>query len=80
VEFIATAINSEASRELAKVLLKDFDQRFHPAEGGRVQYLSEVITGRYTRPITLHHYFFKAAFLDPRVRSFLPQMMTAVDL
>jgi hypothetical protein len=65
---------------LAKVLLKDLDERFHPDDDGRVQYLSNVTAGRYNRHITLHPYFFLAAFVDPRVRPLLPQMLTAQGL
>jgi hypothetical protein len=80
VKFINNDTKSSAALELAKVLLKDLDERFRPEIDGRVQYLSSVTTGRYNRHITLHPYFFLASYLDPRVRPLLPQMLTASGL
>ena len=77
------AIGSEHTEEpvknLTQILLDDFDQRYHPAEGGKVRYFREDVLGRGQRYIGLHQYFFFASFLDPRVLQILVDIMTNED-
>ena len=53
--------------DLTNILLKDFDERYSPAENGKVKYSREDLTGCRNHYIGLHQYFFFASFLDPRV-------------
>lgn len=58
--------------ELTKVLLKDFDERFVPAdEEGHVRYTGRADIGKGNRYIYLHPYFMIASLLDPRVKGHL---------
>lgn len=79
VEVIASEDTEDPVRELTKILLKDFDERYHPAEGGKVKYFREDVLGRGQRYIGLHQYFFFASFLDPRVLPILVDIMTDED-
>ena len=67
-------------RKLTKILLRDFDQRYHPKAGGKLSYVSTATVGFGNRYTGIHHYFFKAAFLDPRTHKGLKNMMTSDDL
>jgi len=67
-------------KQLAKLLLADFNERYHPASDGEsVMYLSKAEIGRGNRYITVHPYFFVASLLDPRTKNMLPSMMTDED-
>ena len=80
VDVIGCEDTEEPVRELTKILLKDFDDRYHPAEGGKVQYFREDVVGRGQRYIGLHQFFFFASFLDPRVLPILKEdIMTDED-
>lgn len=59
-------------KELTKILLKDWDSRYHPAdEAGKVKYESEVSVGFRNRYTGVHPYYFIASYLDPRVKHML---------
>ena len=62
---------TDSVRHLAKVLLKDLDNRYHPPKDSpsKLQYLSKVKTGAWNRYITLHPFVFFASFLDPRTKN-----------
>ena len=67
----------EEVRALAKILLADFDKRYHPAStNGKLAYSNVASVGFGNRYTTVHHYFFVAAFLDPRTKPLLREMMT----
>jgi hypothetical protein len=65
VDVIDCEDTEDPVRALSKILLKDFDERYHPAERGKVRYFREDVLGREQRYIGLHQYFFFASFLDP---------------
>ena len=75
-----TVIEEEATRpevkRLTKILLKDFDERFQPEDEGKVKYNRVAEKGRGNRYFALHPYLFYAAFLDPRVKPRLDNIMT----
>ena len=80
-----TVINCEHTsdivRELAKLLLEDWNERYHPASDGKsVKYTSKAETGKGNRYTGLHPYFFFASLLDPRTKNLIPGMMTNEDL
>lgn len=81
VDVIESELAEEPIRDLTRILLKDFDERYHPAEGGKVKYFPEDTLGRGQRYVGLHQYFFFAAFLDPRVMPLLKEddIMTGED-
>ena len=58
--------DEEPVKNLTKILLKDFDERYQPVEGRKVKYFREETLGRGKRCVGLHHYFFFESFLDPR--------------
>ena len=67
-------------KELAKLLLADFNQRYHTASDGEsVMCLSKAKTGKGNRYVTVHPCFFVASLLDPRTKNMLPSMMTNED-
>lgn len=62
----------EPVRKLTEILLKDFNQRYMPADvSGKVQYTSEVELGFMNRHVGVHPFYFVAAFLDPRMKGIL---------
>jgi hypothetical protein len=64
-------------RALTKILLADFDKRYHPASTiGRLAYSNVAMVGFGSRYTTVHHYFFVAAFLDPCTKPLLKDIMT----
>ena len=69
----------EEVEALTKILLADFDRRYHPASNGMLGYSNVAVVGFGNRYTTVHHYFFVAAFLDPRTKSLLREMMTDQD-
>jgi len=48
VTMIEEEMTLEPDRNLAKVLLADFDQRYHPEVDGMIMYMSKATTGRGT--------------------------------
>lgn len=72
---------SDGVRALAKVLLSDFDARFtpNPLDDTKLSFSWGVVLGFRKRYTTVHHYFFAAAFLDPRAKTLLKTFMTAED-
>lgn len=64
-------------KHLSKVLLEDLDRRYvpHPDKEGSVQYLPVARKGKYNRYYTLHLFVFYAAFLDPRTKVNLKEIM-----
>ena len=64
-------------RALTKILLADFDKRYNPAFTiGRLAYSNVASVGFGNRYTTVHHNFFVAAFLDPRTKPPLKDIMT----
>jgi hypothetical protein len=58
-EVINSAHSLEEVKNLVKILLADFDERYHPADGnGKLQYSSVASVGFRNRYVTVHHYFF----------------------
>ena len=72
--------NSGVSK-LSKVLLDDLDTRFKPNtdDPSKLSFSWGACIGFRKRYTTVHHYFFVAAFLDPRVKSDLSIFMTNDD-
>ncbi len=79
VDVIDSAHTLESVKRLAKILLNDFDQRYHPPGGagneGKVNFTPEPVIGIANRYTGVHPYFFIAAFLDPRNKKALKNML-----
>ena len=79
VDVIASAHTLESVKRLAKILLEDFDKRYHPPDGagneGKVNFTPKPVTGVKNRYTGVHPYFFIAAYLDPRNKKALKNMM-----
>jgi hypothetical protein len=56
--------------------LKDFDERFHPEDGGKVRYTGQADIGFRNLYTGVHPYFFIASLMDPRTKGMLRKMMT----
>lgn len=84
-EHYSNVIECPASQEpvksLTKILLKDFDKRYHPPTGnvGKVKFNRNPEIGERNRYIGVHAYFFIAAFLDLRTKKALKKMMVPVQ-
>jgi hypothetical protein len=64
-------------RALTKILLASFDKRYHPASTiGRLSYSNVVTVGFGNRYTTVHCCIFIAAYLDPRTKPLLKDIMT----
>jgi hypothetical protein len=70
---------NDAVVRLTRILLKDFNNRYVPSEGGRVKYLRDDDIGRGNRYVGVHQYFFFASFFDPRVLPMLSDIITDDD-
>jgi hypothetical protein len=74
-------VTTEGVRKLAKALLDDFDIRFRPNkdDNNLLTYSWGAVIGFRKRYTTVHHYYFAAAFLDPRAKTLLKTFMTSND-
>ncbi len=72
---------TDGVRKLAKALLDDFDVRFTPNkdDNNLLTFSWGAVVGFRKRYTTVHHYYFAAAFLDPRAKTLLKTFMTSVD-
>jgi hypothetical protein len=75
LQVIASEASEQAVKELTRILLNDFDRRYHPTTDGKLKYEREALVGHGNRYISIHPYFFKAAFLDPRTHRYLRKLM-----
>ena len=79
--FLAVMHNSETVgpvKDLTVKLLEDFDKRYVPTSdtsGSKLRFSWGASVGRSNRYNTVHHYFFVAAFLDPRVKTMLKKKL-----
>jgi hypothetical protein len=75
------AHKSDGVRALSKVLLDDLDSRFLPnaIDSTKFTFSWGACIGFCKRYTTVHHYFFVAAFLDPRVKTKLSSDMVPAD-
>jgi hypothetical protein len=64
-------------KNLTKILLQDFDKRYHPTAGNirKVKFTCKPGIRERNRYTEVRPYFFIAAFLDPRTRKGLKKMM-----
>ena len=77
LQVIASEASEQAVKELTRILLNDFDRRYHPTTNGQLKYERVALVGHGNRYISIHPYYFKAAFLDPRTHHFLKKIMEA---
>ena len=77
LQVIASEATEDVVKVLTRILLNDFDRRYHPTTQGQLKYEREALVGHGNRYISIHPYFFKAAFLDPRTHHFLREIMEA---
>ncbi len=70
LQAIASQATKQVVKELTRILLNDFDWRYHPTTNGQLIYERDALVGHGNRYISIHPYFFKAAFLDPRTHLF----------
>ncbi len=68
------------SQSTTKHPLTDFEKHYDPADRiGKLHYSSVASIGFGIQYVTVHHYFFFTAFLDPWAKSLMKDMMTIVD-
>jgi hypothetical protein len=83
VEVINNRETLDPVRELTKTLQADFDKRYVPTadeSGTKLTFKWGTSLGQQNQYNTIHHFFFVAAFLDPRVKKLLMKnLMTARD-
>jgi hypothetical protein len=77
LQVIASQVTKQVVKELKRILLNDFDWQYHPTTNGRLKYTRDALVGHGNRYISIHPYFFKATFLDPRIHHFLRNIMGA---
>ncbi len=68
LQVIASQAADPVVKQLTRIMLNSFDRQYHPTTDGESIYEREVSMGRGNWSI--HPYFFKAAFLDPRTHHF----------
>jgi len=79
VQVIASAGSDAFVKKLTRILLNDFDQRYHPTPDGKLIYTSNVEVGFGNRYTHIHPCFSKAAFLDPRTHHYLKKILTVAN-
>jgi hypothetical protein len=79
LQVIASAGSDQFVKRLTRILLNDFDQRYHPTTDGQLIHSSNVAVGFCNRYTHIHPCFFKAAFLDPRTHHYLKKILTGVN-
>ncbi len=77
LQVIASVGSDPVVKKLTRILLNDFDGRYHPTTEGQLNYTGDVAVGHGNRYIAIHPYFFKASFLDPRTHHYLKKILTA---
>ena len=77
LKVISSQATEQIVKELTRILLTDFDRRYHPTTNGQLKYERVALVGHGNRYISIHPYYFKAAFLDPRTHHFLKKIMEA---
>ena len=65
----------EPVRRLVKLMLEDLDKRWIPLNG-KIQFKKNIERGEMNRYIHIHPYFFYEAFLDPRMKDDLRNIMS----
>ena len=79
LQVIASAGSDQFVKRLTRILLNDFDQRYHPTTDGQLIYSSDVAVGFGNCYTHIHPCFFMAAFLDPRTHHYLKNILTVVN-
>ncbi len=62
-------------KKLTRILLNDFDSRYHPTTEGKLEYSKGVAVGHGNCYTEIHPYLFRAAFLDPCTHHFLKKIL-----
>ena len=76
LQVLASVGSDPVVKTLTRILLNDFDGRYHPTIEGQLNYTRDVAVGHGNRYIAIHPYFFKASFLDPRTHHYLKKILT----
>ncbi len=64
LQVIASVESDPVVKKITRILLNDFDGRYHPTIEGQLNYTRDVAVGHGNRYIAIHPYFFKDCFLD----------------
>ncbi len=75
LQVIASQAADPVVKQLTRKMLDNFDRQYHPTTNGELIYEREVSLGHGNQYTAIHHYFFKAAFLDPRTHHFLRKIL-----
>jgi hypothetical protein len=76
LQVIASVGSDQVVKKLTRILLNDFDQRYHPTINGQLEYSRDVAVGFGNHYTHIHSYFFKAAFLDQRTHHYQKKILT----
>jgi len=76
LQVLASVGSDPVVKKLTRILVNDFDERYHPTIEGQLNYTRDIAVGHGNRYITIHLYFFKASFLDPCTHQYLKKILT----
>ncbi len=80
LQVIASVGSDPVVKKLTRILLNDFDRRYHPTIEGQLKYSRDIVVGYGNCYTAIHPYFFRASFLDPRTHHYLKKILTAENL
>ncbi len=76
LQVIASVGSDSVVKTLTRILLNDFNGRYHPTIQGQLTYSRDVAVGHGDCYTAIHPYFFRASFLDPRTHHYLKKILT----
>ena len=63
LQVIASQATEQTVKELTRILLNNFDWRYHPTTNGKLKYTRDALVGHGNRYISIHPYFLRLLFL-----------------
>jgi hypothetical protein len=76
LQVIASVGSDPVVKKLMRILLNDFDGRYHSTIQGQLTYLRDVAVGHGNCYTAIHPYCLMASFLDPPTHHYLKKTLT----
>ena len=80
LQVIASVGSDPVVKKLTRILLNDFDRRYHPTVEGQLIHSKDIGLGYGNCYAAIHPYFFRASFLDPHTHHYLKKILTVENL
>ncbi len=63
LQVITSQATEQVAKELTRILLNNFDWRYHPTTNGQLKYERDALVGHGNRYISIHPFFLRLLFL-----------------